>query len=143
MNRKRWALPSLLVGLGLCAGCFTPPLSGPLLAGPAASTATGPTRDQLPVRPSIGLLFERYRAPVQTNVKDVTLGSKTGTAAVFHIRDPFLTGLPLVTLGNQDRDMATVAAARQGNISQIDLVEVERFSVLGVYIRETIIVHGE
>jgi len=132
----------LALGLGLAAGCTAVPLTGPILGGPAATTGTGAFSDRLPVRPSVGFLFERYRAPLQTNVKDLTIGPKTGTAAIFHVRDPIFTNLPLVTLGNQTRDMAAAAAAQQGNISEIDLIEIERFSVLGIYVRETVIVHG-
>ena len=123
--------------------CGSLPLRGPALGGAAASAAAGSGGDRLPVRPGVGFLFERYRAPIDTDVSSTTLGSKEGRATTVHIRDPLFTQLPIITYGEADRDMATVAAAQAGGITRVDLVEVERFSVLGIYVRETIVVLGD
>jgi len=137
--RSRLALAALLGASTL--GCTALPLRGPLLASPAVRAPQ--LSDTLPVRPGVGFFFERYSAPIDTNVKDLTIGPKVGRSSVIHFSDPIFTRLPLVTIGEQRRGMAVAAAAKSGQIDQIDLVEIERLSLLGIFIRETIVVRGD
>ncbi len=102
-----------------------------------------PLAPPMPVIPSLGLLFEKYRAPLQINVSEDRIGSKIGTARVRLIQDPIFTGQPLLTWGDTPQDMAIVKAARNGGIQTIRHIDYERFSVLSTYVELKIIVYGD
>ena len=142
MKRPNGATILAIALLGWAAGCISPPGSTcSQLGGFACSAAS--QQGFLPVRPSLGALYEQYKAPLQTNVKDTTLGSKVGRATVNHIRDPLFTQLPLVTYGEVTGDAAVNFAAEKAGITEIHLIEVERLSVLGIFVQTTVIVHGD
>jgi len=148
--RSTHVVRGLLLGALLTlSSCTISPLGSTVVcsaSGGAAcglSTVLGGSRGGLPVVPSFGFLFERYKAPLQINVGGVTIGSKTGRARVTHFRDPFITQLPLITFGEFDGDAAVAVAAQRAGITEVDLIEIERLSVLGVFIQLTVVVHGD
>ncbi len=102
-----------------------------------------PVASQMPVVPSVGLLFEQYKAPVQTDAGGKRLGRKMGTAKVRHIFDPIFTRLPLVTWGDSKDGLAVMRAAENGGITTIRHIDYERTSVLSILVVVRIIVYGD
>ena len=103
-----------------------------------------PVAQPMPVVPSLGVLFEQYKAPLQTKMAGgMKLGKKTGVVRLRNIRDPIFTGMPLVTWGDTPQDIAIQQAAKNGGIRTIRHVDYERFSVLSIYVELKIIVYGD
>lgn len=124
----RSGIAALSLGLLVTAGCAGVPT---------------PVAPQMPVVPSVGFLFERYQAPLQTNMKGDKLGSKMGKSRVHHIREPIFTQAPLFTWGDTPQDMAIAQAAKNGGIKTIRHIDYERFSILSTYVEITVMVYGD
>jgi len=115
-----------------------------LLLASGCHAVPTPVAQSMPVVPSLGLLFEQYKAPLQTRMAGGTkLGKKTGIVRLRSIRDPIITGQSLVTWGDTPQDIAIQQAAKNGGIRRIRHVDYERFSVLSVYTELKIIVYGD
>lgn len=72
-------------------------------------------------------------SPLDTDVNNTVLGEKTGEASLYSV-------LWLVAWG----DAGTAAAAQNGNISVINHMDRERFTVLwGAWYKETTLVYGD
>jgi hypothetical protein len=93
----------------------------------------------VPVAPPAGLILAYQSAPLETNFEATPVGSKTGTAEVRFLREPFFTNLPLVTWG----DASLEAAAREGGIQTIHYADYELLQVLGIYVQLTVEVSGD
>lgn len=120
----------------LIAGCI-----GPVRRG--CGFGAVPTCS-LPVVPSFGGLFAKYKAPLQTQMHGGTrLGRKTGTAMVRSVRDPIFTQQALITWGETPQDAAIHTAAMNGGITTIRHVDYELLSVLSIYSELTVIVYGD
>ena len=96
----------------------------------------------MPVVPSVGSLYERIKAPVQTDMKGTSLGRKQGTVRMRHLRFPFYS-IPLISWGDTPKDVAIHQAAKNGGITTIRHIDYERFSILSTYVELTIIVYGD
>ena len=81
-----------------------------------------------PIVPPLGLVYTDYDAPLSLN-GDV--GNRRGEASVVAI-------LGLISTG----DGSVRAAARNGNISQVQRVDYEFYNVLGIYQRYTTVAYG-
>lgn len=80
-----------------------------------------------------GCLFTKIEVPYDTDLNETTLGSKKGEAHIYSV-------LWLVAWG----DAGTAAAARNGNITRVNHMDREVFSILfGLYSRTTTIVYGD
>lgn len=80
-----------------------------------------------------GCLYFNVKLPLDTNLEDTQLGSKTGKSQSHAV-------LGLVAWG----DASTQAAAEEGGITRIQHADLEQFAVLGfVYARYTTIVYGD
>lgn len=80
-----------------------------------------------------GCLFTDVRIPLDTNLEETKLGSKTGESSAQSV-------LWLVAWG----DSGTQAAAREGGISTLLHADQRIFSVLfGLYSRQTTVVYGD
>ncbi|MEM7260503.1 MAG: TRL-like family protein [Planctomycetota bacterium] len=85
-----------------------------------------------PVVPAPGMLYTNMKAPLDIDADGNPLGSKMGSAEV-------KSYLSAVTMG----DASIQAAAANGGITKVHHVDYEAFSILGVYSRFKVIVHGE
>jgi hypothetical protein len=79
-----------------------------------------------PVMPPIAFVYMNTEAPLDHDLVDTKLGSKTGRASTTSILGIIATG-----------DASAAAAARAGNISTIRHADYEYFNVLGIYQRFT------
>ena len=115
-----------------------------LLLASGCQALPTPVAQPIPVVPSLGVLFEQYKAPIQTRMAGgMTLGTKMGVVRVRSIRDPIFTGQPLVTWGDTPQDIAIQQAAKNGGIRTIRHVDYERFSVLSIFLELKIVVYGD
>jgi hypothetical protein len=85
-----------------------------------------------PVIPGTGFIYTNTEAPLDHDLMDTKLGSKTGTSSA-------TTFLGLVSTG----DASAAAAARAGNITTIRHADYQFTSVLGVYQKFTTVVYGD
>jgi hypothetical protein len=95
--------------LALVAGCFT-----------------------APVVPPVGFVFTNSQAPLDVDMNQTQLGSKTGKASVISILGLFSFG-----------DASTATAARDGGITTIRHADYEFLNVLGIYQSFTTVVRGD
>ena len=80
-----------------------------------------------------GCAYANVKAPMDKDLDKTTLGQKIGKASTYSI-------MWLVAWG----DGSTAAAAEDGNITTINHMDVEFFSVLfGLYSRSTTVVYGD
>lgn len=80
-----------------------------------------------------GCFYADIKIPLDTDVEQTSLGSKMGQASMQSI-------LGLVAWG----DASTQAAAEDGELSTVNHMDQEFFSLLGfVYVRQTVIVYGD
>jgi len=98
----------------------------------------GCTHWQAPVRPPVGLLFTRYRAPLTADVTGVPAAGREGTASTLFVQDIILTGQGLAW---DDASIAT--AAREGGLTKVYYADYEVLAVLGVFGEFTVRVYGE
>lgn len=103
-----------------------------------AATGCGVALVKAPVVPPPGLLFSTYKAPLQVDLENTTLGSKYGKASTSYFHDPILTGMSFAW-----NDAAIAEAARNGDIEQIRHVDYELMSILGIYARFTVHAYGD
>ncbi len=92
---------------------------------------------RVPVQPPPGVLFSHYRAPLSTDYKDTAVAGKTGEASTFFIWEPIFD----TTWAWDDASIQT-AASRAG-ITKIAYADYEAFSVLSMFGKFKVIVHGE
>ncbi|HAS54106.1 MAG: hypothetical protein A2X56_01840 [Nitrospirae bacterium GWC2_57_13] len=80
-----------------------------------------------------GCLYMNVKAPYDTDLNKTVLGQKTGKASSQSV-------LWLVAWG----DAGTAAAARDGNITTVNHMDREAFSILfGLYTKTTTVVYGD
>ncbi len=80
-----------------------------------------------------GCLYAKFKAPLDIDANKTAIGSKVGTASIQSV-------LWLVAWG----DASTEAAAKNGDISVVQHMDQEAFSILfGLYSKHTTIVYGE
>jgi hypothetical protein len=91
------------------------------------------------VRPPPAVIYEHFKAPVQTDMDETRLGSKVGTARTRYLREPIFTQIPIIAWG----DASIETAAKNGGIKTIRHVDYEVTSVLYAFIEFTTIVYGE
>ncbi|HXK21635.1 MAG TPA: TRL-like family protein [Myxococcota bacterium] len=84
-----------------------------------------------PVMPAQAFLFNNIKAPMDIDFNKTQVPSKRGEASTSNILGLFAWG-----------DCSTEAAARNGNIKEIESADYEFLNVLGVYSTYTTIVHG-
>jgi hypothetical protein len=75
-------------------------------------------------------LYSRYKAPLAVTSNSV--GSKVATGEIQSI-------LGAIAIGDASVD----AIAKKGGIKKISYVDIESFSVLGIYAKLTVYVYGE
>lgn len=85
-----------------------------------------------PVMPPTGAVYTDYRAPLDWDQEESTVGPRTGVSQSTSILGLIATG-----------DASIQAAARNGNISSAKGADYEYFNVLGVYQRYRTVLHGE
>jgi hypothetical protein len=98
---------------------------------------------EAPVQVPGGLIYQHTKAPLQTDVDVVDLGTKHGTAKTQYVDNPILRlfgGPPLAVAWN---DASIAEAARNGGIETVKHVDYEIFRVLGVYIEFTVHAYGD
>jgi hypothetical protein len=79
-----------------------------------------------------GCMYANVKTPLDIDLDKTTLGQKTGKASTYSV-------LWLIAWG----DGSTAAAAADGNLSTINHMDVELYSILfGVYSRSTTVVYG-
>ncbi len=88
------------------------------------------------VQPPIGLIFTNYKAPLSTNLQATPAEGKVGTSGAFYFREPFL-GTSYAW-----GDASIQAAAKNGNLTQIDYADYEFLQILGFFSKVTVRVHG-
>ncbi|MBE9536379.1 MAG: hypothetical protein IMF07_04290 [Proteobacteria bacterium] len=80
-----------------------------------------------------GCLYAKLKTPLDIDVSTTEMGQKTGEASIYSV-------LWLVAWG----DASTAAAADNGDISIINHMDEELFSILfGLYTKRTTIVYGD
>ena len=84
-----------------------------------------------PVVPALGWIYSDFKAPLDIDMNQTTVASKTGTATA-------KSWLGVVALG----DCSIKAAATNGGLTTIESVDYKFFNVLGFYQEFTTIVHG-
>ncbi len=85
-----------------------------------------------PVVPPQGGMFSFISAPLDTNVSDTEIGSKTGSSSAHSL-------LGMIAFG----DCSIDAASREGRLTKINHADYKFVNVLGVYTRFTTVVYGE
>ena len=85
-----------------------------------------------PVVPAVGWIYSDFKAPMDIDMNQTAVGSKSGTA----MSKSFVGA---VALG----DCSIKTAAENGGITTIESVDYKYFNVLGVYQEFTTIVHGK
>lgn len=85
-----------------------------------------------PVIPPQGAAFSQTKAPIDTDLNNTDLGSKTGKSSSVAV-------LGLVAFG----DASTASAAQNGDIKIIKHVDYEYLNVLGLFQQFTLVVYGD
>ena len=86
-----------------------------------------------PVMPPAGLLFEDVKAPLDVDMEQTKVSSKSGKASSYSVLWLFAFG-----------DCSIATAAQKGNIKVIESADYEYTTILlGLFQSFTIIVHGE
>jgi hypothetical protein len=85
-----------------------------------------------PVIPPTGQIFTDIKAPLDYNMNETKVGTRSGKSETMSI-------LGLVALG----DGSVKAAADNGRISTIHSADYEYFNVIGIYQRYRTVVYGE
>lgn len=105
-------------------------LTGLLAAVVFATTLTGCI--VAPVVPTVGIIYNDTKAPLDYTQESSAVGSKTGISSTMSI-------CGLVSLG----DGSIKAAADAGGIKTINGADYEFFNVLGIYQKYTTVVNGD
>ncbi len=92
-----------------------------------------------PVRPPGGLLFTNYQAPLTTNFSETSRGAKVGTGEAMYLRIPLIFVNPDLAWG----DASIQTAARNGGITTVQYADYEYLTVLGIFSKVTVRVHGD
>jgi hypothetical protein len=88
-----------------------------------------------PVSPPQGFLYSNTRAPMTVDFDNTPVGAaapRSGSASSFYLYEPFFT---------RD-DISVASVARRSGIETVSYADYETFSVLGVFGKFTIHVHG-
>ena len=86
-----------------------------------------------PVMPPQGILFETVKAPLDVDMEETKISTKSGKASSSSVLYLFAFG-----------DCSIATAARRGNIKVIETADYEYTNVLfGLYQKFTIVVYGE
>ncbi len=85
-----------------------------------------------PFEPPMGNAFSDIKAPLDVELDNTKVGSKTGEA----FSESFLG---LVAIG----DSSLQAAAKEGKIKKVYHADYHYFNILGIYQKTTVIVNGE
>jgi hypothetical protein len=109
-----------------------------LLTG--ALLASGCVAFDAPVKVPGGLLYQHTRAPLQTDVEGLDLGTRSGSAKTRYIR-VMLPWPADFTIAWEDASIA--AAARDGGIETVKHVDYEVLSILRTYVELTVHVYGD
>ena len=92
-----------------------------------------------PVRPPGGFLYTGYDAPLTTNFLATPKGSKTGQSATLYLRIPLIFVNPDFAWA----DGGIQRAAQNGGITTIYYADYHYTTVLGIFARFTVTVHGD
>ncbi len=85
-----------------------------------------------PVMPPQGGMFTAISGPMDTDVDQTTIGSRSGSASTICVLGMFAFG-----------DASISAAAEDGNLSTVNHVDYSYLNVLGIYQSFTTIVYGD
>lgn len=117
--RKLMLVAALAVTMGLCAGCKSNMWKGP-------------------VQPPQGGLVTHYKFPITTDFKKTPAKGKVSTVSTFYFRDPIFTGLDFAW-----DDASIDAATDKGNLTKVYYADGELLTILGIFGKFTVRVHGE
>jgi hypothetical protein len=129
-------LAALLVGLvGLLVGGCTglAPIRG-------AQASLGAPEPIVSVRPPPGVFYTNIRAPISLDFNQTTHGSRKGSATTYSIGIPFLWG-GAARFAWGDASVDTAKA--EGGIRDVHYTEYASFSILSVFTKFTVDVHGD
>ena len=92
-----------------------------------------------PVRPPMGFIYTDYDAPLTTDFKGTGRGSKTGQSQAIYIRVPLIIINPDFAFGDADIQHA----AQNAGIHTIYYADYHYTTVIGLFSRLTVTVHGD
>lgn len=117
---KRLMLAAVLVfAVGFCIGCKSNMWQGP-------------------VQPPQGALVTSCKFPITANFKETPTDGEVSTVSTFYVRDPIFTGLDFAW-----DDASIQAATEKGDFDRVYYADGEIFTVLGIFGKFTVRVHGE
>ena len=117
--RKLILVAALTVAMGLCAGCKSNMWQGP-------------------VKPPQGVLVTSYKFPITTKFQKTPAGGKVSTVSTFYVRDPIFTGLDFAW-----DDASIEAATEKGDLTKVYYADGELLTILGIFGKFTVRVHGD
>jgi len=91
-----------------------------------------------PVQPPRGLLVTHYNFPITTDFKETPAHGKVSTVSTYYVRDPIFTGLDFAW-----DDASIKAATEKGELSKVYYADGELLTILGIFGKFTVRVHGE
>jgi hypothetical protein len=97
----------------------------------------GCTMVKAPVVPPGGLIFTNYKAPLTTNFQSTPQSSRVATSEAMFLREPFFG----TTWAWGDASIQT--AVRNSGMTTIHYADYEYLSVLGLFAKTTVRVHGD